>query len=81
MDVKGESALTGDEALEDQARVDYLQDYLSEVGKAIRCFDKVDVRGYFVWSFLDNFEWAEGYARLWDRSRGLHLARQDACTQ
>ena len=24
--------------------------------------DGVDLRGFFVWSFLDNFEWAEGYA-------------------
>lgn len=59
--MKGEAARTGDEALDDQARVGYLQDYLSEVGKAIR-FDKVDVRGYMVWSLLDNFEWSEGFS-------------------
>ena len=60
-DIKGEAALTGDEALDDQARVGYLQDYLSEVGKAIR-FDEVDVRGFWVWSLLDNFEWSEGFS-------------------
>lgn len=59
-DAKGEGALTGDAALNDQARVAYLQDYLGEVGKAIR-FDKIDVRGYMVWSLLDNFEWSEGF--------------------
>jgi len=59
-DVAGESELEGEAALDDQARVDYLTAYLAEVGKAIR-FDKVDVRGYMVWSLLDNFEWSEGY--------------------
>jgi beta-glucosidase len=31
------------------------------IGDAVA--DGVDVRGYFVWSFLDNFEWAWGYER------------------
>ena len=43
----------------DEKRVDYLRRYTAEVAGAI---DKgADVRGYFVWSLLDNFEWAEGY--------------------
>ena len=37
-----------------------MRGYISEMAKAIR-YDGVNVRGYFVWSFLDNFEWAEGY--------------------
>jgi beta-glucosidase len=43
----------------DPQRIDFLQRYLLELGRAIR--DGVDVRGYFQWSIMDNFEWAEGY--------------------
>ena len=34
--------------------------YLLQLEKAID--DKVDVRGYFQWSLMDNFEWAKGYS-------------------
>ncbi|WP_026554535.1 GH1 family beta-glucosidase [Arthrobacter sp. 35W] len=43
----------------DTERIHYLRGYISAVGEAIA--DGVDVRGYFAWSFMDNFEWAEGY--------------------
>ncbi|MGW9556769.1 GH1 family beta-glucosidase [Nocardiopsis sp. NPDC055551] len=45
----------------DTDRVDYLRDHLAALGRAIEA--GVDVRGYFVWSLLDNFEWAYGYDR------------------
>jgi beta-glucosidase len=48
-----------DGAVHDPQRVDYLQRVLVRLGDAIR--DGVAVRGYFHWSFLDNFEWADGY--------------------
>lgn len=55
-------------ALNDTFRVKYYEDYLAEVKKAIE-LDGVDVRGYFAWSFVDNFEWADGY----DKRFGLHF--------
>ncbi|KAL5567251.1 hypothetical protein UlMin_030415 [Ulmus minor] len=47
------------EALIDTQRVDYYFRHLSYLKKAIK--DGVNVKGYFAWSLLDNFEWASGY--------------------
>jgi beta-glucosidase len=43
----------------DDARIDFVAEHLAAVRRAIA--DGVDVRGYFYWSLLDNFEWARGY--------------------
>ena len=43
----------------DPKRIRFLQNYLKQVLRAQR--EGVNVKGYFVWTFMDNFEWAEGY--------------------
>ncbi len=43
----------------DFPRIHYFQTHINEVYRAKQ--EGVDVRGYFAWSLLDNFEWAEGY--------------------
>ena len=48
-------------SVHDQKRIDFLQGYLEEYRRAIA--DGVPALGYFLWSIIDNFEWAEGYAR------------------
>jgi beta-glucosidase len=45
--------------VDDPQRVTYLRDHLAALRDAIS--QGVDVRGYFVWSLLDNFEWSAGY--------------------
>lgn len=50
-----------DGAVHDEARIRYLDAHLGAVAAARD--EGVDVRGYFVWSLLDNFEWAEGYTQ------------------
>ena len=45
----------------DGERVDYLHGYLTAAAGVIE--QGVNLRGYYAWSFLDNFEWAEGYSK------------------
>ncbi|MEU8783704.1 GH1 family beta-glucosidase [Streptomyces sp. NPDC048637] len=49
------------EGVEDGERIAFLDGHLRALHAAMAA--GVDVRGYFVWSLMDNFEWAEGYAR------------------
>jgi len=50
-----------DGAIHDARRIDYLAAHLGAVGAAVAA--GADVRGYFTWSLIDNFEWAEGYTK------------------
>jgi beta-glucosidase len=46
-------------SVHDHQRKKYLQDHIQQVYKAKQ--EGINVNGYFIWSFTDNFEWAEGY--------------------
>lgn len=56
-----EDRVESDGRVRDDARTDYLRGHLREVTRARS--DGADVRGYFAWSLLDNFEWAYGYSQ------------------
>ena len=47
--------------VKDPERIAYLAAYLAQVRRAMD--EGVKVKGYFLWSFMDNFEWAEGYTQ------------------
>ncbi len=49
----------GELRVHDPLRIEYLESYLEQVRKAHA--EGSDVKGYFVWTLMDNFEWAEGY--------------------
>ncbi|WP_030345898.1 GH1 family beta-glucosidase [Streptomyces sp. NRRL S-1022] len=53
--------VSADGAVHDSDRVAYLRDHLTALRAALDA--GVDVRGYYVWSLLDNFEWAHGYGK------------------
>lgn len=53
--------------LEDEQRCNYISSYINEALKAVQQ-DGVKLQGYFLWSLMDNFEWAAGYTERF----GLH---------
>ena len=53
--------LAADGTVHDEDRVAYLREHLAAASAALAA--GVKLRGYFVWSLLDNFEWSEGYSR------------------
>jgi beta-glucosidase len=54
-----EDRLDDDGMVRDPVRVDFLRDHFVAAHRAIQA--GADLRGYYVWSFMDNFEWALGY--------------------
>ncbi|MCZ9344524.1 family 1 glycosylhydrolase, partial [Streptomyces sp. TRM76130] len=68
-----DDAVAADGAVHDTDRVEYLRSHLTALRAAMDA--GVDVRGYYVWSLLDNFEWAYGY----DKRFGI--VRVDYATQ
>ena len=53
--------LDPDGRVRDQRRIEYLRGHIGAIARAVEA--GADVRGYFVWSLLDNFEWAHGYSK------------------
>ncbi len=56
-----QDVVTADGKIHDERRLDYLRQHFTQVRLAMQ--DGVDVRGYFVWSLLDNFEWGHGFTK------------------
>ena len=56
-----DTAHAADGSVDDQDRIDYLRDHIDAVQRARK--RGADVRGYVLWTLMDNFEWAEGYTK------------------
>ncbi len=62
-------SLSLDGKVHDAARIDFLNTHLLQVRRALQ--EGIDIRGYFYWSAMDNFEWQNGFfPALWP-----HLCR------
>jgi beta-glucosidase len=57
-----DTAQTDDGEVDDQDRIGYLSDHIAAVERARE--QGADVRGYVLWTLMDNFEWAEGYTKF-----------------
>jgi len=68
-----DDVLTPDGRVEDVDRVMYLRNHLTQLHRAAA--EGYQVRGYFLWSLMDNFEWADGYSKRF----GIHYV--DFATQ
>lgn len=53
--------ITEDGKVHDQERIEYIKEHLKYANKFIK--EGGNLKGYFLWSFLDNFEWAYGYSK------------------
>ncbi len=53
--------VSADGRVHDPQRVDYLREYIAQAHRAVE--EGVPLKGYFVWTLLDNFEWAYGYSK------------------
>lgn len=66
-----------DQKVHDGARIDYIARYLRQLRRAEA--DGVDVRGYFYWSLMDNFEWLGAIPAVSDSSTSImQTQKQDA---
>jgi len=77
----GADSVSADGCVHDPARVDYLRRHFAAAWQALN--DGCDVRGYFVWSFCDNFEWGFGFTKRFgivyiDYERGLRRVIKDS---
>ncbi|KAL3844280.1 hypothetical protein ACJIZ3_001683 [Penstemon smallii] len=67
VDEKNNSKLTAYEACTDTTRIKYHQDHLAKILEAMNDYGdnssngNLNIKGYFLWSWCDNFEWVEGY--------------------
>jgi beta-glucosidase len=52
---------TAEHPLQDDERIRYVSGFLEWIGKAIE--DGADVRGYYLWTLMDNYEWAAGFSK------------------
>ena len=49
--------------VDDLERTAYIRNHIDAIRRALQLDDGVPVKGYFVWSLLDNFEWGYGYSQ------------------
>lgn len=60
-----------DGKVDDAERIEFFKGYITSIGEAIDL--GVPVKGYFIWSLLDNFEWASGYSKKF----GIHYVEKE----